>query len=44
VVKRGWVHTQIPSVLTPSLTVAWAVLLVSAAAVHLLWFHRQRLR
>jgi hypothetical protein len=44
VVKRGWVHTQIPSVLTPSLSVAWAVLLVSAAAVHLLWFHRQRLR
>jgi hypothetical protein len=44
VVKRGWVHTKIPSVLTPSLSVAWAVLLVSAAAVHLLWFHRQRLR
>src|SRR5438552_12441386 len=44
VVKRGWVDTQIPSVLTPKLSAAWAVLLVSAVAVHLLWFHRQRLR
>jgi hypothetical protein len=44
VVKRGWVDTQIPSVLTPSLSVAWAVLLLSAVAVHVLWFHRQRLR
>jgi hypothetical protein len=44
VVKRGWVHTKIPSVLTPSLSAAWAVLLVSALAVHLLWFHRQRHR
>jgi hypothetical protein len=44
VVKRGWVHTKIPSVLTPSLSAAWAVLLVSALAVHMLWFHRQRHR
>ncbi len=44
VVKRGWADTQIPSVLTPSLTVSWAVLLVSALAVHMLWFQRQRHR
>ena len=44
VVKRGWVDTQIPSVLTPKLSAAWAVLLVCALAVHLLWFNRQRLR
>jgi hypothetical protein len=31
-------------VLTPSLSAAWAVLLVSALAVHMLWFHRQRHR
>jgi hypothetical protein len=44
VVKRGWVDTQIPSVLTPSLSLAWAVVLASALAVHLLWFQRQRHR
>lgn len=44
VVKRGWVDTQLPSVLTPSLSPAWAVLLASALAVHLLWFQRQRHR
>jgi hypothetical protein len=44
VVKRGWVDTKIPSVLTPKLSAAWAVLLVCALAVHLLWFNRQRLR
>ncbi|MDX6519948.1 MAG: hypothetical protein QOF08_553 [Gaiellales bacterium] len=44
VVKRGWVDTKIPSVLTPSLSVAWAVVLASALAVHLLWFQRQRHR
>jgi hypothetical protein len=44
VVKRGWVDTRIPSVLTPSLSAAWAVLLVSALTVHILWFQRQRHR
>jgi hypothetical protein len=44
VVKRGWVDTKIPSVLSPSLSAAWAVVLVSALAVHLLWFNRQRIR
>jgi hypothetical protein len=44
VVKRGWVDTKIPSVLTPSFSVAWAVVVASALAVHLLWFQRQRHR
>jgi hypothetical protein len=44
VVKRGWVDTKIPSVLSPSLSAAWAVVLVSALAVHLLWFNRQHIR
>jgi hypothetical protein len=44
VVKRGWVDTKIPSVLTPKLSLAWAVLLVCGLGVHLLWFNRQRLR
>ena len=44
VVKRGWSSTQIPSVLTPSLSVAWAVLLAAAVAVHVVWFQRQRHR
>jgi hypothetical protein len=44
VVKRGWVDTKIPSVLTPKFSASWAVLLVCALGVHLLWFNRQRLR
>jgi len=44
VVKRGWSDTKLPSVLTPSLSVAWAVVLASSLAVHLLWFQRQRHR
>ena len=31
--KRGWVSWQIPSVLEPRATVAWAVLLAAAAAI-----------
>jgi hypothetical protein len=38
------VDTKIPSVLTPSFSVAWAVVVASALAVHLLWFQRQRHR
>ena len=38
VVKRGWTTVRIPDVLQPAPTLAWALLLVAAAAVYLLWF------
>jgi hypothetical protein len=42
-VKRGTVDFQLPYLLTPSLGWGWAMLLLSAAAVHLLWFRREYL-
>jgi len=42
VVKRGWTGHQVPSVLTPKASVAWAGVLVAAIAVHFLWFARRR--
>lgn len=42
VVKRGTTDVKIPSVLLPGATVAWAVLLLTAAAVEILWFRRER--
>lgn len=41
-VKRGWTDTQIPNVLEPKLTAAWAALIAAAVLVHLLWFRRER--
>jgi hypothetical protein len=41
VVKRGWSATRLPDVQLPALSVAWACLLVAAAAVHVLWFRRE---
>ncbi|MDX6535427.1 MAG: hypothetical protein QOF68_3171 [Gaiellales bacterium] len=41
VIKRGWTDTGVPSVLTPRLTIAWAAVIVAAAAVHVLWFRRE---
>lgn len=42
-VKRGTFDFQLPYLLTPSLSWDWAILLLSAAAVHLLWFRREYL-
>ena len=42
VVKRGWTSHNPPSVLSPSLSVAWAVVLVAAVLVHRFWFTRER--
>lgn len=42
VVKRGWTDERIPAVVRPDLSAGWAVILVAAAAVELLWFRRER--
>jgi hypothetical protein len=34
VVKRGWTSWQVPDVLVPSLSLAWAAMLVAAAAIY----------
>jgi hypothetical protein len=42
-VKRGWTSREIPNVLRPSLTLAWGVILLGAAALHasaVWWSHR----
>jgi hypothetical protein len=36
IVKRGWTAWQIPSVLEPRLTVAWGLIVVSAALIYVL--------
>jgi hypothetical protein len=41
-VKRGWVHAELPDVLTPGLSPAWAGLLVAAALIYVLWFGREQ--
>lgn len=42
VVKRGTTVHAIPSFLIPRLSAAWAILLVVAALVELVWFRRER--
>lgn len=42
-VKRGTLDFQMPYLLTPKVEAGWALLLLSAAAVHLLWFRREYL-
>jgi hypothetical protein len=42
VVKRGTTAYEIPRVTKPGLTAAWAVVLVSAVLIELLWFRRER--
>ena len=41
VVKRGWTGWDIPSVLTPDLSVMWGLVLVAAAATYALGFARR---
>jgi F0F1-type ATP synthase assembly protein I len=43
VVKRGWTSWEIPDVLFPSLSVAWALILGSAAVVYLACWRERRL-
>lgn len=42
VVKRGWTSYELPSVLVPAANWGWAVVLVAAAAVWLLWFRQPK--
>ena len=39
--KRAWVSWGLPSVIRPRLSLAWAVILLAALAVHALWFRRE---
>ena len=43
VVKRGWTGWQVPDVLFPSLSLAWAAMLVAAAAIYVVFFTRRPL-
>jgi hypothetical protein len=43
VVKRGWTSWQVPDVLFPSLSLAWAAMLVAAAAIYAAFFARRPL-
>jgi amino acid transporter len=42
--KRGWTDWDIPNVLRPELSLAWAVIVAAAVGVELLWFRRARTR
>lgn len=41
-VKRGLTSTSLPDVLNPSLSFAWACVLLAALAVHVGWFRREQ--
>ena len=43
VVKRGWTGWQVPDVLFPKLSLAWAAMLVAAAAIYVVFFSRRAL-
>jgi hypothetical protein len=43
VVKRGWTDWQVPDVLFPKLSLAWAAMLVAAAAIYVAFFSRRAL-
>jgi hypothetical protein len=43
VVKRGWTSWQVPDVLVPKLSLAWAAMLVAAALVYAAFFARRPL-
>jgi hypothetical protein len=42
--KRDWTEWDIPSVLRPEPTLAWACIVAAAIAIELLWFRRARTR
>jgi hypothetical protein len=41
-VKRGWIHSQPPSVLSPKLSLSWLAVIAATLLVHRFWFVRQR--
>jgi hypothetical protein len=43
VVKRGWTHWQVPDVLQPTASLAWAAMLVAAALIYAAFFARRPL-
>src|SRR5439155_12660653 len=43
IVKRGWTSWQVPDVLFPSFSLAWAAMLVAAAAIYAAFFASQPL-
>ena len=43
VVKRGWTHWQVPDVLQPKASLAWAAMLVAAALIYAAFFARKLL-
>jgi hypothetical protein len=43
VVKRGWTNWEVPDVLQPSLSLAWAAMLVAAAVVYVAFLARRPL-
>jgi hypothetical protein len=42
VVKRGWTDRSLPSMIQPSLSVAWLGIVLAAVLIELLWFRRER--
>jgi len=42
IAKRGWTADRIPSLVRPQLSVGWALIVLGAIAVELLWFRRER--
>jgi hypothetical protein len=42
VVKRGWADRSLPSMIQPSLSVAWLGIVLAAVLIELLWFRRER--
>ena len=42
IVKRGWIDSQPPSVLSPKLSLAWLTVIAAALLVHRYWFERER--
>ena len=43
IVKRGWTGWQVPDVLFPKFSLAWAAMLVAAAAIYVVFFSRRAL-
>jgi hypothetical protein len=43
VVKRGWTSWQVPDVLEPTASLAWAAMLVAAAVIYAAFFARRPL-
>jgi hypothetical protein len=43
IVKRGWTHWTVPSVLRPDVTIAWGVIVLGAAAIYAVsvWWSRR---